>query len=102
MAELIAQDILTLLFSAVGAGLGIAYKRLSKRMDEQEHMKEGIVTLLHHILYDECKRYIRKGSIDTDAMKEIEYIYQAYHKFGGNGTGTELYERVMKLEIKEE
>ena len=37
-----------------------------------------------------------------DELKEIEYIYNAYHSLGGNGTGTEIYNRVKKLEIKEE
>ena len=52
MTEFIVQNIMTLVFSAVGAALGIAYKRLSKRMEQQEHLKDGMVTVLHHMLYD--------------------------------------------------
>lgn len=32
----------------------------------------------------------------------IEYLYRGYHALGGNGTGTELYERVKELKLKEE
>lgn len=103
MTEFIVQNIMTLAFSAVGAALGIAYKRLSKRMEQQEHLKDGMVTVLHHMLYDTCKHHLRKGFLDDmDELKEIEYIYNAYHSLGGNGTGTEIYNRVKKLEIKEE
>ena len=34
-------------------------------------------------------------------MKNYEYLYNVYHELGGNGTGTEIYERVKKLKIKE-
>lgn len=102
MAEFILQNLMTLVFSGVGAALGIAYKRLSKRMEQQEHLKAGMVTVLHHILYDACKHHLRKGYLeDMDELKEIEYIYEAYHSLGGNGTGTEIYNRVKKLEIRE-
>lgn len=28
---------------------------------------------------------------------EAERVYQAYHKLGGNGTGTELHRKIMAL-----
>ena len=37
-----------------------------------------------------------------EALKNIEYLYNAYHALGGNGTGTELYQRVQKLPLEEE
>ena len=47
--------------------------------------------------------HIKRGYLaDEHELKEIEYIYTAYSKLGGNGTGTELYERCKRLEIKEE
>ena len=53
-------------------------------------------------LYQGCKHYIAQGHIDVDSLKNIEYLYRAYHALGGNGTGTELYTRVQKLPIKED
>lgn len=103
MSEIIIQNILTLVFSAVGAGLTIAYRSLSKRLKTQEHVRDGIVTVLHHMLYDACKHHLKKGYLaDAEEMEEIAYIYRAYAALGGNGTGKELYERTMKLEIREE
>lgn len=43
---------------------------------------------------------LRKGSIDTDAMRNLEYLYRSYHALGGNGTGTELYNRAKALPIR--
>jgi len=44
--------------------------------------------------------FIEKGEITVSALDNIEGIYNAYHKLGGNGTGTEIYERVRELELK--
>ena len=65
-------------------------------------MKEANLALLHDRLYQGCKHYIAQGHIDVDSLKNIEYLYRAYHALGGNGTGTELYTRVQKLPIKED
>ena len=33
-------------------------------------------------------------------MRNLEYLYRSYHALGGNGTGTELYNRAKGLPIK--
>ena len=33
-------------------------------------------------------------------MKDYEYLYNAYHELGGNGTGTEIFNRVKNLKSK--
>ena len=40
----------------------------------------------------------QRGDVITE-LNNIEKMYKAYHKLGGNGTGTELYERVLELKI---
>ena len=40
--------------------------------------------------------------LDVESMKNVEYLYDSYHDLGGNGTGTELYNRVNSLPIKED
>ena len=51
-------------------------------------------------LYAECSRCLTQGSIDTDGLRNLEYLYRSYHALGGNGTGTELYNRAKALPIK--
>ena len=65
-------------------------------------MKEGILAILHDRLYQVCRFYIHQGWIDVESMKNVEYLYDSYHDLGGNGTGTELYNRVNSLPIKED
>ena len=33
-------------------------------------------------------------------MRNLEYLYRSYHALGGNGTGTELYNRAKALPIR--
>lgn len=47
-----------------------------------------------HPLYSE-------GGIDTSGLKNLEYLYKSYHALGGNGTGTELYNRAKALPIRD-
>lgn len=43
----------------------------------------------------------QQGGIDTAGLKNLEYLYKSYHALGGNGTGTELYNRAKALPIRD-
>jgi hypothetical protein len=75
-------------------------KKLKQRQTEQEALKSGVVALLHDRLYQGCRYHISQGIITEDELKNMEYLYNGYHALGGNGTGTELYQRVKKLPLK--
>ena len=72
------------------------------RFKTLDAMEEASKALLHDRLYQACRHYIQQGTVDVEALKNIEYLYNAYHALGGNGTGTELYQRVQKLPLEEE
>jgi len=100
MHEFIVSYWLEALFGLAITGLGLGYKRLKKRFKEQDELKEGLVAILHDRLFQSGMYFIEKGEITVSALDNIEGIYNAYHKLGGNGTGTEIYERVRELELK--
>ncbi|MFR9273936.1 MAG: hypothetical protein ACLVO2_15725 [Clostridia bacterium] len=102
MLEFIVKYWLEFFFSGVLALLGAGYRKLNSKLKEQEKMKEGILAILHDRLYQACRFYIQRGHVDIESMKNIEYLYKSYHDLGGNGTGTELYNRVKSLPIKED
>lgn len=109
-----------LLCAAVGAGFKWILKKLKERQaqeearkaEEEAHkaeqdalqntLKEGVLALLHDRLYQGCRYHIGRGKITAAEMKNMEYLYSGYHTLGGNGTGTELYERVKELPLEEE
>ena len=93
---------LTYAMGIVAGGLGALWKWVRGKFRTLDAMKDANLALLHDRLYQGCKHYIAQGHIDVDSLKNIEYLYRAYHALGGNGTGTELYARVQKLPIKED
>ena len=104
MKEFILRFWIEFLMGGIIAVLSFALKRISTAIKnerkEQRLLKEGVLALMHDRLYQLCHEHITEGTIEVDAMKNVEYIYKSYHALGGNGTGTELYERVTKLPIK--
>ena len=60
---------------------------------------DGVLAILHDRIYQACQHYIQQGYIDASGLKNLEYLYRSYHTLGGNGTGTELYNRAKALPI---
>ena len=92
------------LFGLICAALLAGYRRLTKRVKEQEEerkaIKAGLLAILHDRLYAECSRCLTQGVRVDAALRNLEYLYRSYHALGGNGTGTELYNRAKALPIK--
>lgn len=103
MEEMISQYLLQGILTIVTAILTGAYTRLSKKFtqqkEESEAIKLGVRAVLHLELYKECQRLMERNCVSTEELKNVERIYENYHKLGGNGTGTALYERILKLPI---
>lgn len=100
MREFFLQYWLEFLFGTVITGLTFCYNRLSKKFKDQEAIKEGLIAILHDRLFQSGMDFIEKGEITISALDNFEGIYTAYHSLGGNGTGTEIYERVRELPLK--
>lgn len=100
MREFIFQYWIEALFGLAITGLSFGYNRLKKRFKEQDALKEGLVAILHDRLFQSGMYFLGKGEISVHELDNIEGIYNAYHKLGGNGTGTEIYERVRELQLK--
>lgn len=96
MKDFIVKYWLECAFTAVTGVFAWAYRKLKKRVDEQELIKQGVLAILHDRLFQAGRHYITLGE-----LKNIEYLYTSYHNLGGNGTGTEIWERIKELPIKE-
>ena len=67
------------------AALLAGYRRLARRVKEQEEerkaIKAGLLAILHDRLYAECSRCLAQGSIDTDAIRHLEYRHLSLRQF---------------------
>lgn len=95
------KAIIAVLGSVAAAGIAAAARRFSARRkrlkQRQDAVEEGLRGLLHdriHERYYECEA---KGFADVRDRENMEQLYEPYHALGGNGTGTDLYDRLREL-----
>lgn len=104
MLEFIQRYWIEVVFGGIVAALTAYYRRLARavkgRLVEHATVKEGVLALLHDRLYQSCRFYLEQGWCCVNDLKNVEHLYNAYHDLGGNGTGTELYNRVKSLPIQ--
>ena len=79
----------------IAAALGLAGKAFYATIQEQK-------ALLHDRLYQSCRYYIQQGYVDSEGLTNVGLVYEAYHELKGNGTGTNLYERMEALPLRED
>ena len=71
-------------------------------IQEQKALKKAVKALLHDRLYQSCRYYIQQGYVDSEGLTNVGLVYEAYHELKGNGTGTNLYERMEALPLRED
>lgn len=97
MGEIIAQYWVEWVCALVGGGV-IAFVKFA--VPKIRALWNGVLALLHDRIYSECYRFLELGYITPDGLRNLGYLYMAYHTMGGNGTGTELYTRAKALPIR--
>lgn len=102
MLEIVKNYWLEFGLTVVASGLTLAYKKLAIKIKEQENVKDGLLAILHDRLFQAGRYFMEQGHISLTELKNIEYLYTSYHALGGNGTGTEIYNRIKALPIKED
>ena len=90
------------LFALVIAVLTWCVHKLERKKDEYEQLQEGILALLHDRLYQACSFFIARGWAALEDRNNLEYLYRPYKALGGNGTGEDLYQAVLRLPYKKE
>lgn len=86
----------------VAAAVGWFGKTLWSTIQEQKALKKAVKALLHDRLYQSCRYYIKEGYVDPEGLSNVGIVYEAYHELKGNGTGTNLYERMKALPLVED
>lgn len=63
---------------------------------------KGLQRLQRFRLQENLKKAIRRGKTSQHEIEELSRLYESYVELGGNGTIKILFEKFLKLEIKEE
>jgi hypothetical protein len=101
MKEWILKYWVGVLFGLVTAGLAAVYKKLTHNMTvkfkEQEAIKLGVQALLRDRIVQSYNHYQEKEYCPIYALENVTALYTQYHALGGNGTVTELVERLKDM-----
>jgi hypothetical protein len=106
LREWFIQYWVEVLFSAIVGTFAATIKRQASKIKnqeaEQQAIKLGIQALLRDRIVQCYNHYMEKGFCPIYAMDNIDALYTQYHALGGNGTVTELVDRLknMPTEIK--
>ena len=68
-----------------------------KAAQEQTLFRDAILALLHDRIFEIYEYAATSGYASVETLRNVDYLYQPYHALGGNGTGTELYERLKSM-----
>ena len=63
---------------------------------------KGLQRLQRFRLQENLKKAIRRGSTNQHEIEELSRLYESYIELGGNGAIKILFEKFLKLEIKED
>lgn len=106
-----ASAINTVVTTAIAAAVTWCVQRvrvIAQQADEDRKRDEarqdardlGTLALLHAKLTDAYEDHVLSGEpLSIDRRRDIDRIYEAYHAMGGNGTGTDIYRRICRVEI---
>ncbi len=89
------EYILEILFSLLLAICSFTYRKVLKRLKEQDRVKLGVQAILRDRIIGSYNHYMEKGYYPIYAQENVNRLYEQYHNLGGNGTVTHL---VLELE----
>lgn len=94
MKEFIVEHLLDFLIGAALAGLSGAVIRVKQKYDS---LQSGMLSLLRAELIRSGEKYLEQEYVPVYAKDAYDKAYKAYHGLGGNGTMTEMHNKVMSL-----
>ena len=98
--QLILQIIGWAITAALGALIGFLAARLRRASAIDKAMLKGIRAVMRRELVIIHEDFCIKGKpISVDDKDQAAEIYGAYTDLGGNGTGRQLYEEIMRLPV---
>lgn len=99
------QFLFGIITACISAWCGHLSASIKHRKVEQDALKTAMIAILHDRLFQECNQYLALGYIPVEKseaiLDNVKIIYDAYHTLGGNGTGTDVYNKFKSLKIRQ-
>lgn len=102
MLEFIVHYWVEFVFSLIISLLGLAVKKINKKMDEQEALKMGVQALLRDRIIQSYNYHMEKEFIPIYARENLDALSKEYYNLGGNGVVHQLMDKLGELPTKHE
>ena len=100
----IGEHLLEWVFAIITGIIGLGYRSVSKRLQEERKRNEaiaiGVQSLLRESIVNSYNKYHDRGYCPIYAKESIKKAYNAYATLGGNDVAESLYKKI--LDMKEE
>lgn len=81
--------------------LKMKYNKMKEDKDSVDtrlsNLEKANLAMLHNKIYVQCANHLEEGFISINDLDDLDYLFNAYKKLGGNGTGETLYNKVKAL-----
>ena len=77
-------------------------KRELERGKEYGAIKDGITAILRDRIIQADMHFTERGFATVSQKDNLQMMYTAYHKLGGNGIVTQSYDHIMSMPIVKE
>lgn len=74
----------------------IREKDIKEQKEEQQAIKEGVLALLRFRINRLCIHIDSKQEMTIDEQRDLEELYCAYEKLGGNSRTHIMFDKIMK------
>ena len=89
------------LFAIVSAVLGLGYRSILRKLQEEklrnEAIAEGVQSLLRESIVNNYNKYNEKGYCPVFAKESAKRAYKAYAALGGNDVAHQLYDKLLEM-----
>ncbi|KOA61160.1 hypothetical protein BAAM0499_05950 [Bifidobacterium animalis subsp. animalis MCC 0499] len=72
-------------------------EEVEKLRKTQQILKSAVIELAYLRILDKYDRFVHRGFAHSNEKRVMQRIYDAYHLLGGNGTGSQMIEEILKL-----
>lgn len=95
----VISHIFELMVLVTNAGVGYLVYYLKKKDAHKDNASKALALLLRREMNELYQNLREKDEISRDEFNEFEELYNVYHFLGGNGSGTQMYNKVKEKEI---
>ena len=72
------------------------------RREEYSALKDGIIAILRNHIIQADVHFSDRGHATISQKDNVQMMYDAYHRLGGNGIVTKSYRHIMELPVAHE